>query len=467
VQPELRSSVDGLLVTQFNLAYAPNAIGGQDGGEQPIYTRCYEGMVPGPSLRLRPGDVLNVALENNLPPNNDPQPVNTSLPHLVNSTNFHTHGLHVSPSGNADNVLITLNPGSTHDVDISIPSDHPGGTHWYHPHKHGGVTTQFQGGMGGALIIEGALDAVPEVAAARDIVLVFQELQLNSVGEVEDPDITTPDMDDLFPKDQTLYTVNGQVNPTLTVRPGEVIRLRCLNATIGTFYPLSLDSHDLNLIANDGISLAALETSSGAFLGAGNRLDLLVRAGAAGTHVLRGHTYTRSPKLTRDDVELLTLIVEGEPMDMGLPTTLPAPYAHIEDAELTGSRTIVFDTVANKFDGTFPETFTLTMAFTIDGALFDSSVINQVVNLNAVEEWTLINNADEIHNFHIHTNPFEVISVDGVMQDPPLWGDTILLPVKGSVVIRSRFTDFTGELVLHCHILDHEDTGMMQSVQIV
>ncbi len=329
-QPQVRRASAGSLDTRFNLAFASNSIGGQDGGVQ-IYTRCYEGMVPGPTLCMSPGDILNIALENNLPPNTDPLPVNTSLPHLVNSTNFHTHGLHVSPSGNSDNVLVTVDPGTPYDISIAIPADHPGGTHFYHPHVHGGVTTQFQGGMGGALIIEGALDEVPEVAEARDIVLVFQELQLNSDGEVEDPDITTTFIGDVYPSDQTLYTVNGQENPTLSARPGEVIRLRCVNATIGTFYPLALDSHDLNLIANDGIALSALETSDTVFMGPGNRVDLLIKAGAPGTYVLRGLEYTRATGLTRDEVELLTLVVEGEPMNMGLPTTLPAPYAHIED----------------------------------------------------------------------------------------------------------------------------------------
>lgn len=465
VQPEVRSSVGGSLDTLFNMAFAPNEVGGLDGG-QSIFTRCYEGVVPGPTLRVTPGDVLNVTLSNNFPPNTDPQPVNQSLPHNINTTNFHTHGLHVDPSGNSDNVLARVEPGDTYDLSVAIPTDHPGGTHWYHPHKHGAVTTQFQGGMGGALIIQGELDDVPEVAAARDIVLVFQELQLNSDGEVEDPDTSTTSIGDLYPSDQTLYTTNGQENPTLTVRPGEVFRLRCINATIGTFYPLALDDHELHWIANDGISLSELETSDSVFAGPGNRVDVLVRAGDAGTYVLRGLEYSRSSNLVRDEVELLTVIVEGEPLEMGLPTTLPAPYEHIVDEEITGSRTLVFDTVDNDNDGTFPSTYTLTTAFTIDGALYDSSVVNQVVQLNAVEEWTLTNDASEVHNFHIHTNPFEVISVGGVEQDPPLWGDTILLPAGESVVIRSRFLDFTGEFVLHCHILDHEDVGMMQSVQV-
>lgn len=465
IQPRVRRSVGGVLETNLDVGFTPNVISGQEGPVN-VFTRTYEGSIPGPTFRVRAGDVMNIRLINNLPPNNDPQPVNVYMSHRINSTNLHTHGMHVSPSGNADNVLLRIDPGEAFDYSIPIPLNQYAGTFWYHPHKHGSVTTQFQGGMSGTIIVEGLVDDVPEIAAARDLVLVFQELQLNDEGEVENPDITATSIADVYPKDQTLLTVNGQLKPVLRARPGEVVRLRCVNATIGTFYPLALDDHELYLIANDGITLSEVETSDTVFIGPGNRADILVKAGAPGTYTLRGLEYARSATIVRDEVDLMTLIVEGSPMDMGLPTSLPAPLAPITDDEITGTREIVFDTVNST--GRFPPGYTVNIAFTIDGGLYNEHVVNQIVQLNAVEEWTIINNATEDHNFHIHTNPFEVVARNGETLDKPVWYDTIRIPRNGgSVTMRSRFVDFTGEYVLHCHILDHEDLGMMQNVEVV
>ena len=464
VQPEVRQSFAGFLDTVLNIGFASNKISGQEGG-QSVFTRTYDGLLPGPTLRLKAEDLMNIRLINNLPPNQDIMPVNVLMPHGINTTNIHTHGLHVSPSGNSDNVLLRINPGEIFDYSIELPPNQPGGTYWYHPHKHGSVTTQMQGGMSGAIIIEGELDQVPEVAAARDLTLVLQELQLNNDGEVEAPDETATSIGDVYPKDQTLYTVNGQLNPVLRARPGEVVRLRLINATIGTFYPYSLDGHDLNLIAIDGISLSELETFDTILSGPGNRHDVLIKAGAPGTYIFRGLEFERSSSLIRDEVELFTLIVEGRPMDMGLPTNLPAPFTTITDDEITGTRELIFDTVDNT--GQFPPGYLVDTAFIIDGALYDENIVNQTIQLGAAEEWTIVNNASEVHNFHIHTNPFEVVAVDGETLDKPVWYDTFLLPIGGSFTFRSRFIDFTGEFVLHCHILDHEDLGMMQNVEVV
>lgn len=409
---------------------------------------------------------MNIEFRNNLPPNTDTQPINMFMPNLTNSTNLHTHGLHVSPSGSSDNVLLVLNPGEVFTNSITIPPNFPGGTHWYHPHKHGSVDIQMTSGTSGVIIVEGELDQVPEIAAAREVVLLFQEMNLSSEGEVEDPDTTATTIGGVFPSDQTLYTVNGQLKPVLRARPGEVLRLRCVNGTIGTFYPLQLDDHDLNWIAHDGISFPEVRTVQSTLLAPINRDDSLIKAGTPGTYQLWGLEFARSSTLVRDEVELLTLVVEGPPMDMPLPTTLIGPpYANITDDELTGFRELVFDTVDN--EGQFPSGYTPDTANIIDGALYQEDVINQTIQLGAVEEWTILNNADETHNFHIHTNPFELISRSGTPEAPPLWGDTVVLPAGGSVTFRSRFLDFTGTYVLHCHIIDHEDLGMMQNVEVV
>ena len=89
---------------------------------------------------MKPGDVLRIKLINDLPPNRDPVPVIHSLPHQFNTTNFHAHGLHVSPSGISDNVMRVMEPGKSYDIEIAIPAGHIRGTNWYHPHAHGSVS---------------------------------------------------------------------------------------------------------------------------------------------------------------------------------------------------------------------------------------------------------------------------------------------------------------------------------------
>src|SRR5215212_10331326 len=120
VEPEVRSSIDRELAMDLRVAYAYADIGGYR-----LSLRTYEGSIPGPTLRVQPGDLLRVNLINDLPRNREEMPVNTDLPHHFNATNVHVHGLHVSPSGNADNILRSMEPGQSYDVAIDIPDDHP------------------------------------------------------------------------------------------------------------------------------------------------------------------------------------------------------------------------------------------------------------------------------------------------------------------------------------------------------
>src|SRR5215471_9513699 len=146
----------------------------------------FEGTIPGPTLKVKPGDRLSILLVNDLPFN----PANerdNAFPNSENTLNLHTHGLTVSPLGMSDNIFREMRPGTTNLVQLDIPNDHPSGTFWYHVHKHGSVTYQFLGGMAGFLIVrggEGTLDRVPEVAAAKDIPMAFQVIRSTHDGKV-------------------------------------------------------------------------------------------------------------------------------------------------------------------------------------------------------------------------------------------------------------------------------------------
>jgi len=198
IEPAVRRSAHGELNTTLRMRHAYKTIGGHR-----LYVRTYEGTVPGPTLRLKPGDVLRIKLINDMPPNRDATPIDHALPHQFNNTNLHTHGLHVSPGGISDNVLRVMEPGGTYDIEIAIPSDHVPGTNWYHPHAHGAADIQIASGAVGALIIEGDFGNVPEIAAAKERLLVLTEAVFDDFGTVED-------FSTLFPETAARFiAVNG------------------------------------------------------------------------------------------------------------------------------------------------------------------------------------------------------------------------------------------------------------------
>ncbi len=454
IEPEVRRSVNGELRTSMSMRYAYRDVGGVR-----LYVRTYEGAIPGPTLRLQPGDVLKLRLANDFPPNRDAMPADMSIPHQFNNTNFHFHGAHVSPSGIADNVMRSMVPGETYDVEIELPRDHTRGTYWYHPHHHGSADVQMASGMAGVIIVEGDFADVPEILAARDRVMVLAQVVYDSRGMIEDFGTT------LFPETATRFlTVNGQRRPTIRMRPGEVQRWRLLDAGYQDDMLLQLEGHELHAIAYDGIPLGGIERFRQMLIAPGQRADVLVQAGAAGTYEFRALPYDQGHPSPIGP--LARLMVEGEPMVMKLPSALPRPpLESIKDSEITGKRTVVFSATSPEADaaGHFRE-----FGFFIDGKKFDPARIDHRVRLGSVEEWTIVNTHEhDDHVFHIHTNPFEVIEVNGKALATSQWRDTAIVERKGgSIVFRTRFLDYTGIYMLHCHMMNHEEMGMMQTVEV-
>ena len=228
---------------------------------------------------------------------------------------------------------------------------HPGGLSWYHPHRHGGVTQQLRAGVAGMLIVRGEIDRVREVRAARERVMVLQSIELGEHYQLLDP-IPFPKPDQaFFPRTHALYTVNGVLKPHVTMYPGEVQRWRLLNAAEGNFMSLHLKKHDFHVLAWDGLTLAEPDTTSVVMMSAGNRVDMLVRAGRPGTYDLvltpgssqdpnipgmpessdasTGGREMPMPGFPPFDEELkartiLTVHVAGHGRPMGLPDSLPA-----------------------------------------------------------------------------------------------------------------------------------------------
>ena len=145
------------LKLSLDVKYAVNEIfNPTTGKDDKVCLRSYNGQLAGETIRVKPGDTLRVDFMNDLPldPCVEPQGAHT-IPTCFNTTNLHVHGLHVSPAGNSDNVLLELGPGTPMQYEFDIGKDHPAGTFWYHPHRHGSTALQVASGMSGALIVEG------------------------------------------------------------------------------------------------------------------------------------------------------------------------------------------------------------------------------------------------------------------------------------------------------------------------
>ena len=180
--PELRSA-DGRLQLTLDAAPGQVELGGRRAG-----ALCYNGTVPGPTLRLRPGDELTIRLVNSL---DEP-------------TNLHVHGLHVSPQANGDNVFVAVRPGEGFDYSYRLPPDHPPGVYWYHPHHHGMVAGQIFAGLFGAIIVEDP-EAIP---VSRERVLLVSDTTLDSAGNIA----AVSPMERMAGREGELLLLNGQSN---------------------------------------------------------------------------------------------------------------------------------------------------------------------------------------------------------------------------------------------------------------
>jgi FtsP/CotA-like multicopper oxidase with cupredoxin domain len=477
--PEVISSSDGVLNATLN-AYITEV---EMGVGHPVTTYTYNGVVPGQTWEVSPGDTMRIHLANDLPEIPEGvDPHDIVRPHAWTTTNLHTHGLHVSPEGNSDNVFLEIGPGKTFDFEIDIPEDHTGGLYWYHPHKHGAVCQQVRAGMAGALIVRGEIDEVPEIKAAKEQVLVFQDIELDDNYVTPEP-IPHPDPNQaFFPRSQYYYTVNGQLLPKITMYPGEVQRWRMLNAAEGKFMSLRIQDHDLNVVAWDGLTQHEPTAEPDVMMSPGNRVEALVKAGAPGTYeVVLTPGSSQHPDMPgmphSDDVgqddrsnelkirPIMILEVTGDGPEMSLPTALPAYDPPIR--KIVTSRLVRY-TVERGPDGVE------FLDFGVDGKPFHPDNAPYQMKLGTAEEWIVMNDSDpkyaeHAHAFHIHVNPFKVTSVNGEILEQPYWRDTMAISGRDGdwFSCQMNLDDFTGKFVHHCHVLSHEDLGMMEAVEVV
>lgn len=393
----------------------------------------YNGGVPGPTLIADPGDRIDVRLVNRL-----------SRP-----TNLHTHGFHVSPGGNSDNVMLDVPAGETFDYRFDIPRDHAPGLNWYHPHPHGDGARQLFGGMAGTVIFRSEAERRGASAAVRDRVMVLQAPEWDTAGQLK---VWSAGL-----LASQVRLINGQLNPHVALKTGDTERWRIVNASVSDFFDLRLDGHQLTQIAADGNPFSRPVTTDVVSLPPGGRAEVLVRSDTPGTFALHALPADHGAGFVSPDLVLATVHVEPTLRGVGgrrpfRPEPLLAPLCDLRARPVDKRRTI---------------TMSMTGGFTIDGKRFDHDRVDQVVELNALEEWTIVNDSVLIHPFHIHINPFQVTHVDGVPVDEPGYRDTVTVRPRGSVTFRTVFEDFTGTSLFHCHIVPHSDLGMMGVFQVV
>ena len=439
------ASQGGLLELDLDARYGSAvSVGGQK-----ATLLSYSGRIPGPRLEVRGGDTVRIRFRNRL-----------DAP-----TNLHYHGLHVSPTGNADNAFLNIPPGERFTYEFQIPARHPAMTAYYHPHLHGWVAQQVFGGLGGIVVVRGALDEIPEIAAAKESFLFLKDFDLEAVVNPTQPFHGVQ----MLGREGPLVTVNGQANFPLSIVQGGLLRLRLVNASSARFYRLKLEEHPFYLIATDGGAIAAPLELDELLLSPGERAEVLVQGNRpAGQYRLLNLPYNRGgmgmmggsgrmggpspdPAMPQP-LATLTYVGEQDP--------LPLPQQLLPVEELPSPSVSRWFTLNH---GMIPGHG---MAFLINGQAFDHQRIDTAVKLGAVEDWELVNTGMMDHPFHIHVNPFQVVSRNGQPDAMRAWKDTVLVRVGEIVRIRMAFRDFPGKTVYHCHILDHEDLGMMGLLDI-
>lgn len=569
-EPDVIAAVNGVVSATLTVKYGDNVI-----GECPVHLRSYNGKLVGPTLRARPGDTLRITLVNALPSDDGEMHHVMNTIGDLNHTNLHTHGLHVSPAGNSDNVLLDIAPNETFDYEIKIPPDHVPGTYWYHAHMHGSTATQVASGMEGALIVMGdqvpnTVDSLPSVKAATEKIFVIQQLIYDETGHLEPdaggnaPPGVFPTLGKGPPPNQIPYygpcswepmkrahTINGQMFPVLTMAPGEVQRWRLIDAGIresigvelrgpytGNGTPtidevLTLPKNNLNEIAVDGTALNKMDAWDQIELEPGYRSDVMVQLRKPGKYFLvdngviqatvtrdpitGDYSVTQSPSLSltcpgtpEQPNFLATVVVSGVAKRMSLPTTaqmanLPLPYKPIiqinpaktalnaqgtpepispysEDflvalEEIDAFQYVDFSVsvhpaiyaTAIPGSGPTPTPLSKALAFNAADHPFDPNNVRRL-QLGNTEEWILNTQADSLyyaHPFHIHINPFQTWRPGPDGAPETVWRDTILVKQGVPTYVFTRYQDYIGKFVYHCHILDHEDSGMMEAVEIV
>jgi FtsP/CotA-like multicopper oxidase with cupredoxin domain len=435
----------------------------------------------------------------------------------TSSTNLHFHGLTVPPVCHEDDVLKTsIRPGDPpFEYRFRIPEDQPPGLYWYHPHIHGFTTPQVLGGASGAIIVEGIERANREVAGLPERVLIIRDQDLmnpNAPPSKSEPVVPKLLLDrdgdaanngTGFGKPAKDLSINfvpvpypDYVPAVIKMKPEQRQVWRVLNASAVTYLNLAVlfnrVPQQLGLVALDGVPLNE-NGAMGDFvdwqthLGVppGGRAEFIVKGppiGTAGLLVTRT-VDTGAGGENDPNRAIATILASADALEprsrlAASPEPLRPPrLPWLGDVAPVRTRRLYF---SEKLDDPNNPNSATTFYLTVDGqtpAPFDpqSKIPNIVAKQGTVEDWIIENRSNELHAFHIHQLHFMLLGYLGKPVSEPFLRDTVNVPYNSgkaleypSVILRMDFRDpnTVGTFVYHCHLLEHEDGGMMGLIRV-
>lgn len=435
----------------------------------------------------------------------------------ASATNLHFHGLMLPPKCHQDEVLSTsIQPGDPpFEYRFQVPETQPPGLYWYHPHIHGFAFKQVGGGAAGALIVEGLERAIPQVAGLPERVLVIRDLPLlnpnappSSSEPVVPPPVLDPDGD--IGNNHTGYgkpardlSINFVPVPypdyrpaRITVRPGERQLWRVLNASALTYAHLALlydkVPQSVGVVALDGVPVnfgdpkaPSVKSVDHVLIPPGGRAEFIVTGPAEKQQALLITRWVDTGQDGENDPNRALAAVVASPTAPepafrmpSSPEPLPRPtLPWIGDVKPVRTRHLYFsERRANPKDPTSPIEFMLTVegqpAVPFDPS---SSLPNVVAHQGDVEDWIIENRSLELHTFHVHQLHFQLREWFGYTVNEPFLRDTVNVPYFDnhmtsypSVTVRMDFRDpnTVGTFPYHCHLLEHEDGGMMGVIRV-
>ena len=404
---------------------------------------AYNNAVPGMMIEVIEGDKFKVTFRNRIP---------------GQLSTIHWHGLEI-PADQDGNPMHPVARGADRDYEFTIPTG-SAGSYWYHP--HGLTGQQVYCGLAAPFIVRSKSDPLPPELG--DTVLFISTISLNADGSIAENTLA----DAMNGREGDHVLVNGAKQPVISAAPGSSRRFRLYNATSARFLRLSFESHDMTLVGTDGGLIAAPARGlKELLLAPAERAEIVVDFHVAkGPVALLAMPYERGwmggDKPASETLTLLTVFLSGPAQSL---TQVPERLREIAalGAPMATKR-IEFGENMGMANGA------MTMDFLIDGKTFDMNRIDLTSRAGDVELWEIANTTDMDHPFHIHGGQFQIVEreIGGKITPNPVlaWKDTVNTSSKETVRIKMRQAT-AGLRMYHCHILEHEDAGMMGMLNVV
>ncbi len=418
----------------------------------------------GPTLIVNKGDNLNINVTNN----------------LGQATTIHWHGMHVSASNDGGPHTI-IAPGITWNPKFTVLDK--AATYWYHPHLHKFTNEHVSKGITGLIIVKDAEEAalnLPRTYGVDDIPLIIQTKNFDTNNQIAHDS-----------NNDNVLMVNATINPMLDV-PAQIVRFRLLNGSSQRVFNFGFSNNKLFYqIATDGGLKSTPAVLTRLQLAPGERSEILVNLQGMNNQKLQLISYASefengiygatSPGINEDmpldnynpnamngsNFNVLQLNVVEQTVNpvINIPSTLVTVTPYLE-SNVNQFRNLTFNPLAGGFNQ-------LNGDFLINGNSLDMNTINITIPLNNTEIWTIENGSAIAHPLHIHDIQYYILDING--NPPPLaaqgWKDTYLVPGgQGTMRIITKFADFADDTVpymYHCHMLTHEDGGMMGQFVVI